>query len=226
MSVLVYDVKVKHIPWDGKSYKMKRYEYAEGWKDYEGLGVACICAWSSKFGGYGIFTEVFDYPEIVFKNRVTEIGGALITIAPIPDFQKWVNAHAVIAGYNSREFDDKVIAFCGIQCKTNYDVLQEIYAAIGLDPNYSFPEDRKEEWKKYTGYKLEDVAKANFGRGKIGHGAMAPIQWQDGEHEAVIRYCLDDVKLERDLFLKSQAGELLAPNGKLLQMRKLEEAKH
>lgn len=220
MGILVYDVEVKRIPWDGKSYKMKRYEYAEGWNDYEGLGVACICAWSSKFGGYGIFSEVFDQHE-VFKNLVNELDGAVIAIAPIPDFQKWVNAQAIISGYNSREFDDNVIAATGIQCKTNYDILREIYAAVGLDPDYKFPEDKKEQWTKYKGYRLEDVAKANFGRGKIGNGAMAPIQWQDGEYEAVIKYCLDDVKLERDLFLKAQTGELLAPNGELLTMRKV-----
>lgn len=220
MYTLIYDVEVKRIPWDGKSYQMKRYEYASGWKDYEGLGVACICAWSEKFKAYGVFTDIFEQinaDKLESDNWSVEA----VVVDPISQFQTWVNAHDVVAGYNSREFDDKVVAAAGIRCQTTYDVLREIYAAIGLDPNYSFPESEKDQWKKYSGYRLEDVAKANFGRGKIGNGAMAPIQWQDGEYEAVIRYCLDDVRLERDLFFKAQAGELVAPNGEVLKMRKI-----
>lgn len=220
MDTLIYDIEVRRIPWDGKSYQMKKYEYASGWRDYEGLGIACICAWSYKFGGYGIFSnESFD-PEFIKKLKL-ELDEPIITIASFSEFYAWIKAHKIIAGYNSREFDDKILAAANIPCQTNYDILREIYAAIGLNPHYTFPESEKDQWRKYTGYKLEDVAKANFGRGKIGSGATVPIQWQDGEYEAVIRYCLDDVRLERDLFFKAQAGELLAPNGGVLKMRKI-----
>lgn len=219
MDTLIYDVEVRRIPWDGKSYQMKRYEYAAGWKDYEGLGVACICAWSSKFDGYGIFVDTLE--PIDTESLAKDLDGQILVVDAIAQFQAWINAHSEIAGYNSREFDDKVVFPAGIRCQTTYDILREIYAAIGLDPNYTFPGSEKDQWRKYAGYRLEDVAKANFGRGKIGNGAMAPIQWQDGEYEAVIRYCLDDVRLERDLFFKAQAGELVAPNGEVLKMRKI-----
>lgn len=40
------------------------------------------------------------------------------------------------------------------------------------------------------------------GKGKSGNGELAPILWQDGKHQQVIDYCLNDVKLLRSLYFK------------------------
>jgi DEAD/DEAH box helicase domain-containing protein len=56
--------------------------------------------------------------------------------------------------------------------------------------------------------KLDTVGEATLGRNKIGHGSDAMIWWQKGEIEKLVSYCIEDVRLTRDLYdyaLKNQA---------------------
>ncbi len=55
--------------------------------------------------------------------------------------------------------------------------------------------------------KLDDVAHATLGIGKSGHGLMAVEYWKKGEIEKLKEYCLQDVRITRDVYeyaLKAQ----------------------
>ncbi len=48
--------------------------------------------------------------------------------------------------------------------------------------------------------KLDDVAQATLGVGKSGHGLMAVEYWRNGELDKLRDYCLQDVKVTRDVY--------------------------
>ena len=48
--------------------------------------------------------------------------------------------------------------------------------------------------------KLDTVAEATLGTRKSGHGLEAIEWWKNGEIDKIIKYCIDDVKLTRNLY--------------------------
>ncbi len=48
--------------------------------------------------------------------------------------------------------------------------------------------------------KLDDVAQGTLGVGKSGHGLMAVEYWKKGEIEKLKEYCLQDVRVTRDVY--------------------------
>jgi len=48
--------------------------------------------------------------------------------------------------------------------------------------------------------KLDTVGFATLGRNKSGHGLDAIEWWKSGEVDKIIKYCIEDVRLTRDLF--------------------------
>ncbi|MBP6858388.1 MAG: ribonuclease H-like domain-containing protein [Candidatus Pacebacteria bacterium] len=48
--------------------------------------------------------------------------------------------------------------------------------------------------------KLDTVGEATLGRNKSGHGLDAIEWWKNGEIEKIIKYCIEDVRLTRDLY--------------------------
>ena len=62
------------------------------------------------------------------------------------------------------------------------DVLKEIKNSYGRRP------------------KLEQVAEGTFGTGKSGNGLDAIVWWRQGEIEKVRKYCLDDVRITKDVY--------------------------
>lgn len=48
--------------------------------------------------------------------------------------------------------------------------------------------------------KLDSVGEATLGRNKSGHGLDAIEWWRNGEVDKVIKYCIEDVRLTRDLY--------------------------
>jgi DEAD/DEAH box helicase domain-containing protein len=90
-----------------------------------------------------------------------------------------------IIGYNSDGFD--------LPCLQSYypgDVKR-------------FPSlDLLAELQKNLGFriKLDDVAQATLGMGKTGHGLQAVEFWKKGEIEKLKDYCLQDVRVTRDVY--------------------------
>jgi DEAD/DEAH box helicase domain-containing protein len=57
--------------------------------------------------------------------------------------------------------------------------------------------------------KLDTLAEATLGKNKSGHGLDAITWWQQGEIEKIIKYCIEDVKITKDLY------DYAIKNGKL-----------
>lgn len=188
MDTLVYDLETLRIPYDGKSKKDPTFEYSNSWKDYAGLGVSVLCCYSYR-KGFNVF----------LKDELSY-------------FAEFANTHTWIIGHNSTRFDDNVLAALGHTVKTTHDTLLMSWEAAGLDPNFSFPENDKSQWSKYSGFSLEVLSVANFGKGKLSKGELAPKNWQRGKYQEVVKYCLDDVTKTRDLLELGLEGKLWVPS--------------
>lgn len=90
-----------------------------------------------------------------------------------------------LIGYNSKFFD--------------VPVLQNYYAGdLSLIPHL----DLLEEIKRSAGFrpKLDDVSKATLGIQKSGHGLEAVEWFKQGDWEKIEKYCIDDVRITRDVY--------------------------
>ena len=48
--------------------------------------------------------------------------------------------------------------------------------------------------------RLQSLAEATLGRGKTGEGMKAGEWWKEGKRDEVAKYCIEDVRLTRDLY--------------------------
>lgn len=90
-----------------------------------------------------------------------------------------------LVGFNSDTFDIPLLNkyYPGDLTKlTSIDLLKEIHAALGRR------------------LRLQSIAEATLGRGKSGDGTKAVDWWQKGEIEKVRSYCIEDVRITRELF--------------------------
>jgi hypothetical protein len=91
----------------------------------------------------------------------------------------------IIAGFNSKHFDNKLIAAHGytVPDEKTFDLFLEIKEAAGAH-------------KFAKGYNLDNCCLVNLGYQKSGDGALAPKLWQQGRIGAVVDYALRDIMLE------------------------------
>jgi hypothetical protein len=197
---IIYDCEIiKCIP--QKSGKLDpTLEYCEGWDDHQGMGISVI--------GYSFLGAVKTECWNSNTQTLSEMKENFIKRTPAGFSPR------TVIGFNSRKFDDRLLAANGLTVKTDYDLLEEIrlaaYGSISWEDQPS----------GFT-YSLDAVAKAN-GQKKTGSGALAPELWQRGEYRAVIDYCKNDVAITRALLLKGLKGELKDPNTDvLLRLRPL-----
>lgn len=91
----------------------------------------------------------------------------------------------LIIGYNSNHFDlpllNKYYQGDLFQIKS-LDILAEI----------------KEQFGRRM--KLDQIAAGTFGTAKSGDGLAAVRWWRNGEREKVIKYCIDDVKITKQIY--------------------------
>jgi hypothetical protein len=186
---LIYDIEIaKAIP---PKHPVKGIEYCNGWSDFENMGIAVIgYKWSHEanarhtLSAIGFLDMLMQYEEEDYK----------------------------LVGFNSRSFDDKLLAandLAGIE--THYDLLEQIRVAAGFKGDYkSVPKGYK--------YSLDNIAQDN-GAAKTGQGALAPVLWQQGKNQEVIDYCINDVLITEKILQLGLAGELVDPNtGNKLQL--------
>lgn len=90
-----------------------------------------------------------------------------------------------IIGYNSKSFD--------------LPILQNYYAGDLLKIPHL---DMLEEIKRTAGFrpKLDDIAKATLNTQKSGHGLQAVEWFKTGEFDKIEKYCVDDVRITRDVY--------------------------
>ena len=93
-------------------------------------------------------------------------------------------------GFNTRGFDLPLLAHHGIR----------------VDESQHFLDPSAFNWRTHGGWSLDNIMQSTFGLAKSGHGAMAPVWWQQGKVGKVIDYCCRDVWLEGKLIEHLLAG--------------------
>lgn len=103
----------------------------------------------------------------------------------LPQLWPIIESADMLIGYNSDHFDIPILNkyYAGDLTKIkSIDLLKEIKNVLGRR------------------LKLDNLAEATLGKGKIGHGLEAQKWWKDGEVEKVREYCLDDVRITVELY--------------------------
>jgi DEAD/DEAH box helicase domain-containing protein len=148
---------------------------SNGWKSYDEMGVSCLVA--------------FDYQTM--RYRVFDDHN-------ISDCIDILTNHDFVVGFNTVGFDWKLLQATypmgsAPRKSQDFDILREIWISIGVDPDRFQP-------SSHGGYKLDDVAFETIGLRKSGDGAHAPILYQQGKIAELIDYCVQDVRIEKELF--------------------------
>lgn len=158
---------------------------AHGWGNYQALGISVI----------GCHADWLDQPLISFDNRDPDY---------LAKFQGLVNQADWVCGFNSVGFDDPLCRAHGVDIDSDIDLLCQIRILSGQPAYYVAGVTR-------VGYSLNACALANGIRAKTGNGALAPLWWQQGKHDRVIEYCLNDVTITRLLYEKWRDKQLIDP---------------
>jgi len=197
MKYLVYDLEIKNCIPDRNAPNSPEWEYCHGWGDHKGMGIAVVGAATPE--GYHVFLE---------DN--------------LKDFFLLAAEAEVLVTWNGINFDDKVLRAHPLHVGLQERATSELYGR--KDFSLHQPEDGRQVdlFARMAalkgggrGLKLSAVAFATLGRGKDGDGAEAPRNWQRGKFGAVISYCLQDVQLTEDLYLKlTSGGQLKCPEGR------------
>lgn len=108
-------------------------------------------------------------------------------------FQAAVSSADVVIGFNSLTFDNALCRANGLEVSDakSFDILVEVWRGAGLGTAYEDP--------THAGFGLDACCKANFGTSKSGRGDLAPVDWQHGKIGNVVDYCLNDVRLTKQL---------------------------
>lgn len=91
-----------------------------------------------------------------------------------------------LVGYNSNHFDIPLLNkyYPGdLSTIKSIDLMASIHASLGRR------------------LRLDDVVQATLGTKKSGNGLMAIKWWREGDIESIKKYCKQDVKVTKDLFL-------------------------
>ncbi len=149
-------------------------EEVGGWDHTELMGVACAV--------------VYEYQQDRFRlfgpQDVEALKERLLKADRVTGFNTWRFDFPVIWGLPARDrvlqLDDK-----------SDDLLGRIWCSLELN--------REEFSELHKGWGLDVVAKGTLGAGKSGYGGDAPKWFQAGLWARLVDYCLEDVRLERDL---------------------------
>lgn len=115
------------------------------------------------------------------------------TLDELPQFWQVLEKTNLLIGFNSDTFDIPLLNryYPGdLTSIRSLDILTEVYKTLGRR------------------IRLDTLARGTLGRGKIGDGLKAGAWWDNGEYDKVKEYCLEDVRLTKELFdyaLKNKA---------------------
>ena len=129
---------------------------------------------------------IYDYETDTYSSYLENELGKLWPIIEKAD---------MLIGYNSDHFDIPLLNkyYPGDLTKIkSLDIMKEIKESCGRR------------------IRLDSIAMGTFGKGKIGHGLEAITWWRNGEIEKIRKYCLEDVKITKELY------EFASKNKKLI----------
>jgi DEAD/DEAH box helicase domain-containing protein len=112
----------------------------------------------------------------------------------LPSLWSLIERTDLLIGFNSDQFDIPLLNryYPGDLSKIpSLDLLSEVQKALGRR------------------IRLDSLAKATLGRGKKGTGLAAVEWWQEGKIDKVREYCLEDVRLTKELFDYAKTHGLL-----------------
>ena len=112
----------------------------------------------------------------------------------LPDLWPIFEKTDMLIGFNSDHFDIPVLNkyYSGDLTKIkSLDLMKEIKKTLGRR------------------IKLDTIAEATLGRKKIGHGLEAIVWWEKGEKQKVIDYCIEDVKITKDVYEYALKNKIL-----------------
>lgn len=164
IDAVVYDLEiVRCVPCNGEE-REPDLEYCGGWGDRAGMGISVLCAYDMYLGRMHTFLA---------DN--------------LDDFFELITHRQHLIGFNSKQFDDRVVeAVTGRHIETTYDLKDEVFAATG----------EKRGMSPKGGRTLDELCRVNLGGAKKSeHGGDAPKLWQRGKYGRVINYCMKDVWL-------------------------------
>lgn len=196
MKYAIFDLEIINaIPPKNEADRLPEITYCSGWGDFKNMGISaasfCHESYFSPdplpcFDSYCWIASDPAFPELLAeKLKQLKADGFLI------------------GGFNSRKFDDKLLAAEGIIFTSDFDVLEMVLEAAGMKG--------KKYWEDGRSYSLDSITKAN-GLTKTGNGADAPIWWQQGEREKVRDYCRNDAEIEMAVLNLLLSGDLVDPN--------------
>lgn len=124
--------------------------------------------------------------EISYLGVIDENGNELdFWEKDFPKLKPLLESSDWVVGYNSISFDIPIIGnYLGEEINNlpQLDLMVALYKTLGYRP------------------KLDDVALATLKKGKIGHGSDAPLYWARGEYDKLQKYCMEDVRLTKELY--------------------------
>ena len=91
----------------------------------------------------------------------------------------------LLVGFNSNAFDIPLLNRCypgDLTHIRSLDLLTEVQQVLGRR------------------IRLDSLAQATLGKGKTGDGLKAMVWWQEGKYDKVREYCIEDVRLTRELY--------------------------
>ncbi|MCX6786180.1 MAG: ribonuclease H-like domain-containing protein [Candidatus Komeilibacteria bacterium] len=98
---------------------------------------------------------------------------------------EWLKAASLIIGFNSKSFDFTVLQpyyKFNLSKLPHLDILEEVYHALGHR------------------LKLDSIAQSTLGFGKSGSGLDALWYFKNNDWDSLIKYCLDDVRVTREVY--------------------------
>lgn len=117
----------------------------------------------------------------------------------------------MLIGFNSDHFDIPLLNkyYPGDLTKfKSLDILKEIYNSFGRR------------------MKLDQLAEGTLGKNKIGHGVEAVDWWKTGDIDKIREYCIDDVRLTKEIYDYAVANnKLLFKEGGKVNEIKLDTSK-
>ena len=88
--------------------------------------------------------------------------------------------------------------------------------------------DLMKEIKKSLGRRigLDAVASATLGKNKSADGKLANVWWRQGEKQKVVDYCIDDVRITKELYdYMREHGTVKYPDGKMIRELPIDTSK-
>jgi DEAD/DEAH box helicase domain-containing protein len=102
----------------------------------------------------------------------------------LPLFFRRLENCALVIGFNNKGFDDLVVSasFPEMHKVPSFDILEQVHKSLGYR------------------VKLDNIASATLGYGKSGDGLLAIKMYAEGRIEELRQYCLDDVKITKEVY--------------------------